>query len=230
MLISSVLVLVMHYVHGINYPLLRSSRSGRVGCILHSALTIITLILPSSSLVLVTIIHYRAVFWAKFSYKLQIKHILRPVLFICLASLALAICWTTLYKNYSTWYCLPFAISISWSSIAVQSCISLICMASFALSVVCYCKIIVHLNREENVVQAMRSKKISNTKVFIVRFLCTFLSHLAQGVLLNAMIWLPMLGFSDQVVAIINVMYYFTVAITDVYLHAYVSILKKLFN
>ena len=82
MFILNLLVIILHYKYGLNYPLHRSDRSGRfdAGCITHSILSSISCLIPSSTLMFLTITHYRAVFWASFEYKLEVKHIIRPAL------------------------------------------------------------------------------------------------------------------------------------------------------
>ena len=218
----------MHYIYGFNYPLFRSYRSVQVDCISHATLSIITLLEPSTTLVLLTVIHYRAVFWAKFDYKLEVKHVLRPVILVWIASLILAALWTILHDGYSTWYCLPFTSLLSWRSIAFQAIITIISIASIGVFMGCYSRMIIHLYREEHVVQAMRSRKISNTRMIAIRFVVTFLCHLSQNILLNAMMWLPLCAYSDQIVALANVMYVITVAFSDVYLHTYISLKSSL--
>ena len=227
---SRLLVLIMHYIYGLNYPLFRSSRSVQVDCIVYATLSTITLLEPSSTLILLTVIHYRAVFWAKFNYKLEVKHILRLVFLVWIASLILAALWTTLRDRYSSWYCLPFTSKFSWMPIILQAIISILSVASLGVFIGCYCRMIIHLYREEHIVQAMRSRKISNTKMFAHRFIYTLLCHLAQSILLNAMMWLPLCGYNDQIVALVNVMYVITVAFSDVYLHTYISLKSSLFK
>ena len=225
---STLLVLIMHYNYGLNYPLIRSSRSSRVDCILHSSLSIISFLIPSSSLELLTVIHYRAVFWARFAYKLEMKHILRPVLLVWIASLILASLWTTFHGPYSSWYCVPFTSTTSWFSIVLQSIISFICVTSLGICVSCYCRMIMHLHQEENIVQAMRSRNISNTRMMSIRFTLTFLFHLSQGVLLHVMMWMPLFGYDEWICALINVLYIISVVITDIYMHAYISLKKTM--
>ena len=225
---STLLVLIMYYIYGLNYPLFRSSISFRVDCIFHTTLSTITLLEPSSTLVLLTVIHYRAVFWAKFNYKLEVKHILRLLLLVWIASLILVVLWTTLHGPYSSWYCLPFTSKFSWMSIVFQAIISILSVASLGVFMGCYCRMMTHLYREEHIIQAMRSRKISITRTLAIRFAVTFLCHFAQNFLLNAMMWLPLCGYNDQTVALANVMYVITVAFSDVYVHTYMTLKSSL--
>ena len=138
MLISTLLVLIMHYIHGLTYPLIRASRERRAACALHSSLSISTFIVPSSSLLFMTIIHYRAIFWAKFDYKLQVKHLVYPILVIWFVTSAFAVVWTSFHGHYSSWYCLPFTSSFSWVDTTLQTIISIVCVTSIAWCVVGY--------------------------------------------------------------------------------------------
>ena len=221
MIISILLVLVMNYIYGLNYPLVRSTLSGGFACVLHSSLSISTYIIPSTSLVLLTIIHYRAIFWSKFDYKLQIKHLLYPILVIWFVTLAFTALWTSFHGDYSSWYCLPFTRAFSWVHTILQSIISIVCMASMAFSVVCYCKIVKHLHQEEKIVKSMRSTiGISHTKTLATRSIFTFLFHLAQSILMHTTMWMLWFGYDEWLAALTNIMYVLTVALTDVYLYA----------
>ena len=230
---SNLLILTMHYSYGLNYPLLASSRSGRVDCIFHSALSSITILIPSSTLVLLSVIHYRAIFWAQFSYKLEVKHILRFVILIWLASILLTVLWTTLHEDYSGWYCHPPVSTVAWFSIVLQSVVSIVCVSCLCVCVGCYSRMITHLHTEEKAVKPMRSRQMSHTKTIASRFIHTLVLHLAQGGLLNTMMWLSLLGYGEQIVALCNAVYILTVAVTDVYLHTYIllkNILLKTFR
>ena len=227
---TTLLVLSMHYTYAFNYQLTKSNRYKRVDCIIHSSLNSFTLLIPSSSLVLLLVIHYRAIFWVRFNCKLQVKHLVPPVLLIWLISVVVTVIWTTLHRDYSSWYCHPFVSSFAWTSIVLQCCVSSFWLACMALCVGCYGKMIAHLHKEENIVQEMRSRQISHTKMIVIRFIYTFVFYLAQGVLLNTMMWLPLFGYSEQVVAFCNAMYILTVAITDLYMHAYVSLKNIILN
>ena len=224
MLVSITLVLTMHYVHGMNYPLQRTHRSYRIVCILQSAISIITVLIPSTSLVLLTVVHYRAIFWLKFSYKLKIKHIVIPALLVWFATLIIAAVWTTFHKHYSSWYCLPFTSSVMWVSIVGQSIITLVCIASLAVCVSCYGRMIAYLHKEEHIVQSMRSRKISNTRMIANRFVITFMLYLSQGILILIIVWLPLLGYNERIGALANVFYILTVTFADVYLYGYIAL------
>ena len=221
MIISTLLVLVMHYIYGLNYSIRRSTLTGGIACALHSSLAIPAYLVPSSSLVLVTHIHYRAIFWAKFDYKLQAKHLLYPILFIWFVALAFTVLWTSFHGDYSSWYCLPFTSAFSWVHTILQSIISIVCMTCIALCVVGYGKIVKYLHSEEKIVKSMRSTTgISHTKTLATRSVFTFLLHLAQSILMHTSMWLPWFGFDEWLVALTNMMYVLTVALTDIYLYA----------
>ena len=227
---SILLVLIMHYVHGMNYPLQTSERSYKIWCILQSTLSIITVLIPSTSLVLLTVVHYRAIFWLKFSYKLKIKHILFPVLLIWFATLIIGAIWTSFHGHYSSWYCLPFSSSLSWLSITFQSIITLVCITSLAVCVGCYGRMITYLYKEENIVQAMRSRKMSNTKMIAIRFTITFILHMSQGILIHIIVWLPSFGYDEWIGALANALYVITVTVTDVYLYGNVALQKAILD
>ena len=230
MLILTLLVLIAHYTYGLNYPLLRSHTPGGVACVLHSSLSIITYLIPSSSLVLTTITHYRAVFWVKFSYKLQIKNLLYPILVTWLVTLTIAALWTPFHGLYISWYCIPFTSSHSWLSTILQSLISIICMISLGFCVGCYSKIVIHLHNEEKIVKSMRTHNISNTKSLAIRFVYTFLLHLAQSIVMHSTMWLPWFGYDESLVALTNIMYILTVTVTDIYFYARIPLKKMLFS
>ena len=194
MLMSILFILIMHYVHGMSYPLQRAHRSYRIVCILQSTLSIITVLIPSTSLVFLTVVHYRAIFWIKFTYKLKIKHIICPALLVWLATITMAAVWTAYHGDYSSWYCLPFTSIASWLSISGQSIITLVCVSSLAVCVGCYYRMIAYLYKEEHVVQAMRSRKVSNTRMIAKRFTLTFILHMCEGVLIQSVVWLPLFG------------------------------------
>ena len=221
MIISILLVLVMNYIYELNYPLIRSAVTGGFACVLHSSLSISTYIIPSTSLVLLTIIHYRAIFWSKFDYKLEVKHLLYPILVIWFVTLAFTFLWTSFHGDYSSWYCLPFTSAFSWVHTILQSIISIIFMTSIVFSVVCYIKIVKYLHREEKIVKSMRSTiGISHTKTLATRSIFTFLFHLAQSILMHTTMWMLWFGYDEWLAALTNIMYVLTVAITDVYLYA----------
>ena len=227
MLISIVLVLIKHYLHGDNYPLQRAQRSDGVACRLHSVFSIISLPIPTSSLVLLTCIYYRAVFWAHFSYKLKIKHIILPMLLTWMFTIVLSVLWTSFHGPYSNWYCLPFPGSLSWLTMVLQSVITTVCVACFGTYVICFVKMIAHLRKEEKVVKSMRSRKMSNTRAIMNRFAFTFMFYISQNILMQTIMWLPFFYLDDLVGAWTNIMYFLTVSITDTYLYTIILLKDK---
>ena len=225
MFISTLIVLSMHYVYGYNYTLLRDSRSTDVACILYSSFTISIVPQPSTSLILLATIHYRAVFWSKYSSKINNKQILLPILLIWLTTILLSALWTSFHEQHTGWYCLPFSGSLF--SIVLQSVITVICLICLVLFLRYYIEIIIYLNKEELRLKAMRSRKFSQTRMFIIRLAITMVIHITQLVLMNLMFWYPLLGVSDSATAMLYVSYMLTVAITDIYMHAYIIIRKR---
>ena len=215
----------MYYIYGYNYPLLREDRSKDVACFMHSFLTVFTMPLPSASLLLLTITHYRAVFWSKFDSKLNIKRVLMPVLLTWCITILLSAFWASFHEQYSEWYCIPFSQSLF--SIILQSTISAFCLACFFLFMKYYIEMIFYVRREELTVMAMRSRKFSQARMLIVRFTITMTAHIAQFVLMNLMLWFPLSDVSDATIAIIYAAYIHIVACTDIYLHAYITLKKR---
>ena len=215
----------MHYIYGYNYPLLRSSRSSDVACIIHGFLTAVMLPLPSTSLLLLTIVHYRAVFWTKYDSKLSIKRVLVPILLIWFITILLSTLWTSFYEQYNEWYCLPFSRSLF--SIILQSTISVLCLTCFLLFIKYYTELLLSVHKEEVTVMAMRSKKFSHTRTLLTRFTITMFLHIAQLVLMNLMLWLPLFDISDDTMAMVYVAYIHTVACSDIYLHAYIILRNR---
>ena len=224
MLIVAITIISMYYIYGYNYPLLRSSRSTHVACIIHSFLTTVMVLLPSTSLLLLTIIHYRAVFWTKYDSKLSIKNVLVPILLIWFITIALSTLWTSFHEQYNEWYCLPFSRSLF--SILLQSAISTLHLTCFLLFIKYYTELLLSVHKEELKVMAMRSKKFSHTRMLLIRFIITIFLHITQLVLMNLMLWLPLFDISDATMAMIYVAYIYTVACSDIYLHTYI-ILKN---
>ena len=52
-------------------------------------------------------------------------------------------------------------------------------------------------------------------------------THITQLILMNLMFWFPLLGVNDSATALIYVSYMLTVAVTDIYIHAYVILGKR---
>ena len=225
MLMLIILILCMYYIYGSNYPLLRDERSTDVACMIHSVLTVIMMPLPSTSLLLLSIVHYRAVFWSKYDTKLNIKSMLLPILLTWFVTILLSALWASFHEQYSKWYCIPFSHSVF--SVILQSTISVLCLACFFTFIKYYVEMITYVRKEEQTVMAMRSRKFSNARLLLVRFIITTAAHIAQLVLMNLMLWLPLSDVSDATIAMIYAAYIHTVACTDVYLHTYITLKKR---
>ena len=100
-LISTLLILSMHYVYGNNYTLLRDTRSTDVACILYSSFTISIILQPSTSLIQLAALHHRAVFWSKYDSEASNKQKLLPILLIWLATILLSALWTSFHEPYT---------------------------------------------------------------------------------------------------------------------------------
>ena len=142
----------------------------------------------------------------------------------------MAAVWTAYHGDYSSWYCLPFTSIASWLSISGQSIITFVSVSSLAVCVGCYYRMIAYLYKEEHVVQAMRSRKVSNTRMIAKRFTLTFLLHMCEGVLIQSVVWLPLFGYEEWISALTNVLYVLTVTLIDVYLYGYVALKKTILN
>ena len=225
------LLVSVHHDYHHNYPLQRASRLDNVACIAHSLLSTMTLLVPSSSLLLLTLIHYRAVFWSQFDNKLSAKQLALPILLIWLIAITTSALWTVFHRHQSGWYCLPFirynSSTFSWVEAILQSMVTLTCLVSLVIFMVYYSKMIMYLYKEEAAVKAMRSKKISNTKQTLIRFSFTCFLQSMQILLMNTTMFLPMLNAKESFQALSYFGYIFTVCTTDIYLHCYV-LLRRL--
>ena len=175
MLISTLLVLSVHHYYGNLYPFHRHLRTNDVLCNMYSAFSMVNLFIPPTSLMLILVIHYRAVFWSRFNNKLECKHLVVLTLTIWLITSAVVAIWTSFHNNYSSWYCSPFMVrnSFAWVSVILQS-VALICsLTSGIIFITCYSKMIFHVHKEEAFVKAARSKNISTTRQFVVKFCIT---------------------------------------------------------
>ena len=225
MFITTVLILIMHYIYGYNYALLRDNRSADVACMLYSSLIILITPLPSTSLMMLAAIHYRAVFWTKYDSKLNNKQMILPILLIWLTTILLSALWTLFHDQYTGWYCLPFSDSLL--SVILKYVIIIVCLTCVILFVWWYMVIIVYLNKEELRLMTMRNRKFSQTRLFIIRLAITIFTHITQLILMNLMFWFPLFGVNDTATAMICMSYMLNVAVTDIYMHAYIIIRKR---
>ena len=232
MLLAVLIVLGVHHDYDDLYPFYRDIRSDGIPCIIYGALSIVSLVVPSTSLVLLSVIHYRAVFWSRFDYKLERKHIICPVLLIWLTIAVLVAVWISLHNNYLSWYCLPFttAYSFSWAPVILQPVVVLISITSITIFVTCYVKMILQVHKEEASVKSARSKKISTTRQLVVKFFITCLLHASQLSLMITVMVLALLESDDVPQPVCFVAYLVTVAITDLYLHAFLVIKSIIFK
>ena len=223
------MVLSVHHDYGNLYPFYRELNSGVVLCTVHSALSIVSLLIPSTSLALLTAIHYRAVFWTKFDNKLEQKHIVGLVLLIWCTTTVFMALLATFHSSYSTWYCLPFMTtgSVSWAPVILQSVTIVVTLSSLIVFVTSYVKMILQVRKEEALVKSARSKKISTTRQLAVRFAITCVLQASQLILMITVMVVALLECDDVIQAISFAAYLLTVTLTDLYLHAYV-ILKKI--
>ena len=230
MLISTLMVLSVHHHHGNLYPFHRNLRSDEVFCRIHTTLSIVSRLIPSTSLVLLITIHYRAVFWSRFDNKLERKHMVYFVVGIWIAAMIVGVLWTMLQGSILNWYCYHFMAPnlFSWTSI-IPHLVCIICsITSFVAFVICYVKMILHVHKEESLVKSARSKKISTTRKIVVKFVFTFVLHASQISLMITMMVTSLVQGDDVIQVVIFAAYLLTVAITDVYMHAFVALKKKL--
>ena len=227
MLLATLIALGIHHDYDDLYPFYRNIRSDSIPCIIYGALSIISLVVPSTSLVLLSIIHYRAVFWSRFDYKLKRRHIIIPVLLIWLTTAILVTVWTSLHTYYSSWYCLPFttAYSLSWAPVFLQPVLIISSITSLITFVICYVKMILQVHKEEALVMTARSKKISTTRQLVVKFCITGLLYASQLSLMITMMVLALLGSDDVTQSVCYIAYFVTV---DLYLHAFLVIKKMI--
>ena len=230
MLISTLMVLSVHYYYGNLYPFYRNLRSIEVFCGIHRSLFIVSRLIPSTSLVLLIVIHYMAVFWSRFDNKLERKHMVYFVVCIWILAAIVVILWTMLEGSFLNWQCYHFMApnSFSWTSI-IPHLVCLVCsIISFITFVICYAKMILHVQKEEALVKSARSRKISTTRKIVVKFVFKFVLHASQISLMITMMVMSLVQSDDVIQVVIFAAYLFTVAITDVYMHAYVVLRKML--
>ena len=230
MLISTLMLLSVHHHYGNLYPFHRNLPSDEVFCGIHSALSIVSRFIPSTSLVLLIAIHYRAVFWSRFDRKLERKQMGYFVVCIWITAMIVVILWTMLQGSIINWDCYHFMASnsFSWTSI-ISHLVCLICsITSFITFVTCYVKMILQVHKEEALVKSARSKKISTTRQIVVRFGFTFVLHASQISLMITMMVMSLIQGDDVIQVVIFAAYLVTVAITDVYMHAFVVLRKIL--
>ena len=231
MLISTLMVLSVHHDYSNQYPFHRELKSDGVICTIHSALSIVSLLIPSTSLVLLTAIHYRAVFWSRFENKLENKHIVGFVLLTWFTVTVIMSLWAAFHNNYSAWYCLPFMASnsFSWATVILQFATTISSVTFFIVFVICYVKMILQVHKEEALVKSARSRKISTTRQLSVKFGITCVLHASQLILMVTVMVVALLESDDVIQAVSFAAYLLAVACTDVYLHAYVILKKLLF-
>ena len=229
MLTSTLMVLSVHHDYGNLYPFHRKLKSDAVICTIYSALSIVSLLIPSTSLVLLIAIHYRAVFWSRFNNKLENKHMVGLVLLIWFTVTVIMSLWAAFHNNHSAWYCLPFmaSSSFSWATVILQSATVFGNVTFFIVFVICYVKMILQVHKEEALVKSARSRKISTTRQLSVKFGITCVLHASQLILMLTVMIVALLDGDDVIQAVSFAAYLLTVACTDVYLHAYL-ILKKI--
>ena len=232
MLISTLMVLSVHHHYGNLYPFHRNLPSDEVFCRIHSALSIVSRFIPSTSLVLLIAIHYRAVFWSRFDNKLERKQMVYFVVCIWITAMIVVILWTMLQGSILNWHCYHFmtSTSFSWPSI-IPHLVCIICsLASFITFVICYVKMILQVHKEEALVKSARSKKICTTRKIVVKFVFTFVLHASQISLMITMMVTSLVQSDDVIQVVIFAAYLLTVAVTDVYLHTFVvlkTVLKQ---
>ena len=224
------MVLSVHHNYGNLYPFHRDSSSESVLCTVYSSLSIVSLLIPSTSLALLTAIHYRAVFWTKFDNKLENKHVVGLVLLVWFTTTVFMALLATFHSNYSTWYCLPFVTSspVSWAPVVLQSLSIIVGVTLFIVFVTSYVKMILHVRKEEALVKSARSKKISTTRQLTVKFAITCVLQASQLILMITVMAVALLECDDVIQAISFAAYLLTVTVTDLYLHAYVTLKKIL--
>ena len=232
MLISTLMVLSVHHHHGNLYPFHRNLESDEVFCRIHTTLSIVNRLIPSTSLILLIAIHYRAVFWSRFDKKIERKQMVYFVVGIWITAMIVVILWTMLQGNVLNIHCYHFMASnsFSWTPI-IPHLVCLVCsITSFIIFVICYVKMILQVHEGEALVKSARSKKISTTRKIVVKFVFTFVLHASQISLMITMMVTSLVQSDDVKQVVIFAAYLLTVAITDVYMHAFVilkTILKQ---
>ena len=224
MLISTLMVLSVHHYYGNLYPFHRNLESNKVFCRIHSALSVVNRFIPSTSLVLLIVIHYRVVFWTRLNKKLERKHMACFVVGIWITAVIVVILWTMLQGNLLNLNCYHFMAPnlFSWTSI-IPHLVCIICSITFFITfVICYVKMISHVHTEKALV------KVFTTHQIVVRFVFTFVLHASQISLMITMMVMSLVQGDDVIQVVIFAAYHITVAITDVYMHAFVVLRKML--
>ena len=194
MLLSTLLVIGVHFRYQHNYPLQRDSRATDIPCILQSALSVVITFVPSEALVIMTLIHYRIIFWAKYT-QIPIKVGLLVAIVTWVIIISIASTWTSLQGRYLGWYCLPYlAVGAAWWFSLVIRCITtLISLMSMSVCIRCYVTMILYLRKEDAAVKTLVDRKTSNSMNMIFRFSITLTLYFAQSLVMNLLIWLSLL-------------------------------------
>ena len=230
MFISTLLVIIMHFIYQHAYPLQRDSRSSEAPCILHSAMSVVMLLIPSESLIVMTVIHYRIIFWSRYT-KVPIKVALLVAIITWVVAIVLAGVWTFLQSHYIGWYCLPYAMDGEswWVSVLIKSIITLLTIISAAVCISCNTKILLYLHKEEVIVKKMLTRKVSNVRNLFHRFTITFMLYFAESVAMNTLIWLPTINVALEVTeSLMYICYIFSVVMSDSYLYVYVIAKRRI--
>ena len=230
MLIAALLVIGVHFRYHHNYPLQRESRATDIPCILYSVISVVITFVPSESLVIMTLIHYRIIFWARYT-PIPIKAGLLVVIVTWVIIISIASVWTALQSRYIGWYCLPYLAvgSAWWFSLVIRCIITLISLLSMSVCISCYVTMILYLRKEDAAIKTLITRKTSNFRNMFSRFIITLMLYFAQSLVLNALIWLSSLGKTREVAeSIMFISYVFCVVICDLYLYVYVMLKKAL--
>ena len=233
MLISALLVVGAHFRYNHNYPLQRDARSEDPACIIHSALSVPSLFVPSESLMIMTLIHYRIIFWSKYT-KISITTALIVTIVTWVIIIGVAGTWVSVQSRFIGWYCIPYhAVNDAWwLSITIQVIITLTSLVCGFVCVGCYSKIVLYIHREEITVRKMVTRKTSNTRKTSIRFTITCTLYFTQAIIMNVLIWLPTYDATlEATESWMYICYVLSVIVCDVYVHAYVKVrlmLKKL--
>ena len=228
MLIAALLVIGVHFRYQHNYPLQRDSRATDIPCIMHSVISVVITFVPSESLIIMTLIHYRIIFWARYT-QIPIKVGLLVAIVTWVIIISIASAWTSLQGRYIGWYCLPYLAvgSARWFSLGIRCIITLTSLLSMSVCIRCYVKMILYLRKEDAAVKTLVTRKISNSRNMIFRFSITLMLYFAQSLVMNVLIWIPTYGETREAAEpFMFICYVFCVVICDLYLYVYV-ILKR---
>ena len=230
MLISALLVVGVHFRYQHNYPLQRDSRATDIPCILHSVLSVVITFVPSESLVVMTLIHYRIIFWARYT-QIPKKAALFVVIVTWLVVISIASTWTWLQGRYIGWYCLPYLAvgSLWWFSFVMKCMMTLTSLLSMSVCISCYVIMILHLHKEDATVKRLVTRDVSNSRNMFFRFITTLMLYLAQYFIMNVLIWLSTFDVAQEVTeSFLFICYVFCVVICDLYLYVYVIVKRAL--